>query len=113
MSSSGSEINTPLFISKLTTDICNAINNKQKVGAILIDIEKCFDSVWTNGVIYKMNQQKFPEKLLLLTICMIKGRNFYTADGDQISNIKGIIKNGLQQGTIFPPYYLTCQTVKS
>ena len=90
-------------ITKLTTDICTAISNGQKVGACLIDIEKCFDSVWTNGVIFKLKKKNFPEKLVMMTNCMIKNRNFYVSDGDILSSIKGEIKNGLQQGTIFSP----------
>ena len=46
-------------ITKLTSDICKAINYGQKVGKCLIDIEKFFDSVWTNSVILKMEKKIF------------------------------------------------------
>ena len=94
---------TVYAISKLTTDICDALNNNEKVGACLIDIEKCFDSVWTDGVIYKLIQKKFPEKLILLVNNMIRGRTFYVSDGDTMSRITGKVENGLQQGTISSP----------
>ena len=90
-------------IAKLTTDICNAINNEIRVGACLIDIEKCFDSIWSDGVIYKLIKKKFPEKLILLINHMIRNRQFYISEGEIKSSITGIIENGLQQGTIFSP----------
>ena len=38
-------------ISKLTSDINWALNNKESVGACLMDVEKSFDTVWHEGLI--------------------------------------------------------------
>lgn len=37
---------------KFLTDINFHLHNKHVVGAIIIDLEKAFDSVWLNGLIY-------------------------------------------------------------
>ena len=51
-------------ISKLTSDICWALNAKQQAAACLIDLEKAFDTVWTPGLIYKMIKKNFPQYLI-------------------------------------------------
>ena len=46
-------------INKLTSDICWALNAKQRIVACLIDLEKAFDTVWMPGLIYKMIKKTF------------------------------------------------------
>ena len=41
--------------------------NKSSTGLILCDIEKAFDRVWHNGLMFKMIQQNFPIYLINLT----------------------------------------------
>ncbi|CAL7937378.1 unnamed protein product [Xylocopa violacea] len=45
-------------ITKFTDDICWARNAEECVGAILIDLEKAFDSVWLDGLFYKLLKKK-------------------------------------------------------
>ncbi|CAD7081236.1 unnamed protein product [Hermetia illucens] len=41
-------------ITKVTSDICWRINNGECVGACLIDMEKAFDTVWLDGLIFRL-----------------------------------------------------------
>lgn len=90
-------------ITKLTTDLCTALNDGEKVGACLIDIEKFFDSVWIEGVLFKLSQKNFPANLILITCSMLTGRDFFANDGKINSSIRGLIQNGLQQGAVSAP----------
>lgn len=73
------------------------------VGAILLDIEKAFDSVWLNGLIYKLVNYKFPNHIILLITDMVTNKRFITWDGNQTSNKIYTIQEGLQQGTVTSP----------
>ncbi|KAI4472699.1 hypothetical protein M0802_016563 [Mischocyttarus mexicanus] len=88
------------MVNKLTSDICWALNNNECVGACLIDLEKAFDTVWTDGLIYKMIKKKFPDHLVKLTYNMVQRKSFVTTDGNEITNTEFEVKNGLQQGTV-------------
>ena len=58
-------------INKLTSDICWALNEKQRVAACLIDLEKALDTVCIPGVIYKTIKKNFPEYLIKVVWDMI------------------------------------------
>lgn len=97
-------------INKLTSDICWALNDKKYVGACLIDLEKAFDSVWLNGLIYKLEIKGFPRHLIQLIHSMINERSFVTFLGNNTSTRSFNIGNGLQQGTINAPILFNIYT---
>lgn len=68
----------------------------------LIDIEKAFDTVWHNGLIYKLIQYGFSTYLILLVNSYIKNRYFRVFVNESISNMK-IILAGIGQGTVLGP----------
>lgn len=63
-------------INKLTSDICWALNAKQRVAACLIDLEKAFDTVWIPRLIYKLIKKNFPKYLIKIVWDMITSRTF-------------------------------------
>lgn len=90
-------------VNKLTSDICWALNDNKCVGACLIDLEKAFDTVWHEGLIFKLIQKKFSQHLIEITWNMIRNRSFITAIGTETSSLEFQLKNGLQQGTVNSP----------
>ncbi|XP_033318466.1 uncharacterized protein LOC117216041, partial [Bombus bifarius] len=84
-------------INKLTSDICWALNAKQRVAACLIDLEKAFDTVWIPGLIYKLIKKNFPKYLIKIVWDMITSRTFVMTEGSHSSSKEFSIKNGLQQ----------------
>lgn len=97
-------------INKLISDICWAMNDKKRVGAYLIDLEKAFDSVWLKGLIVKLSQNKFSDYMIELIWSMISGRSFVTAAGKLTSTKEFVISNGLQQGTVNSPILFNIYT---
>ena len=69
----------------------------------LIDFEKSFDTVWTEGSIYKLIKKGFPTHLMKIIWNMITKRNFSVYDTSGEASIKFEVKNGLQQGTVNSP----------
>lgn len=73
------------------------------VDAVLIDLEKAFDSVWHNGLIHKRRQHKFNEFLFFIILDMITDTQFITWDGANYSSLTFKIIEGLRQGTVTSP----------
>ena len=48
----------------LTDEVHKAINNKQFTLSVMIDLEKAFDFVWLQGLLYKMKQLGLRGKVL-------------------------------------------------
>lgn len=80
-------------------------NNKKinkSTGMILLDIEKAFDSVWHDGLIYKMIQMRFPVYIIKIIDSFIRKRNFEVYVNKGVSR-KVEIPAGLAQGTCISP----------
>lgn len=96
-------------VNKLSSDVNWALNGGKCVGACLVDLEKAFDTVWINGLVYKLAKKKFPLIVIKLIISMISNRSFRVMLGNMASNLC-VIKNGLQQGTINSPILFNIYT---
>ncbi|KAL6417501.1 hypothetical protein ACFW04_012685 [Cataglyphis niger] len=90
-------------INKLTSDINWALMNEDCLGVCLVDLEKAFDTVWQEGLIFKLKKKNFPISLVKLIWNMIKDRSFVTSHFNTLSKKQFTIINGLQQGTINSP----------
>lgn len=65
------EILTVHAIKKFSEDICLALNNNEMVGVALLDLQTAFNKVWNQGLLYKLNQKKFPPELIKLLATML------------------------------------------
>lgn len=90
-------------IHRLLSDVNSKVGNNLLVGAALLDLEKAFDSVWLNGLLFKLHKKKFPKWLLFMIWDMISNKSFITSDGINSSTIQFNITEGLQQGTVNSP----------
>ena len=90
-------------VNKLTSDINKSLNNNLMVGACLIDLDKAFDSVWLDGLIYTLLETKYLFPLVLLIYDMITGRSFAIWDGTSLSEMIFLLLEGLGQGTVSSP----------
>ncbi|KAL6419210.1 hypothetical protein ACFW04_011526 [Cataglyphis niger] len=97
-------------INKLTSDINWALMNEDCLGACLVDLEKAFDTVWQEGLIFKLKKKNFPISLVKLIWNMIKDRSFVTSHFNTLSKKQFTIINGLQQGTINSPILFNIYT---
>lgn len=90
-------------ITKFLSDICWHRNSKRFVGACLIDLEKAFDTVWREGLIFKLLQNIFPLYLVKMIADMISDKKFVMTNGTVVCDMNFNVKNGLQQGTVLSP----------
>lgn len=88
---------------KLTSDINTAINNHTYVGAVLIDIEKAFDTVWRDGLLFKLIKLKFPPHLKRLIWISLQDKSFTVCHKRTESHMSFPLREGLQQGEVYSP----------
>lgn len=90
-------------ISKLVSDVCWQKNNRNGVGACLIDTEKAFDTVWLDGLIFKLTECAFPGWIVSMLRQMLYDKKFLISDFERETEPRFLIRNGLQQGTVLAP----------
>jgi hypothetical protein len=83
--------------------IGKAYNQRKSVGALSLDIEKAFDSVWHDGIIHKLMKAGFPTFLIKTIQSFLKNRKAQVRIGCQFSNIYQI-RAGVPQGAILSPF---------
>lgn len=85
---------------KFSEDVCVHLNNKTPIIACSLDTEKAFDTVWQNGIIYKMQYQLgFNEHLCKIIYNYLQNRTF-KVEINKIRSAEYKIKAGVPQGSI-------------
>lgn len=87
--------------------ILSSFEEKQYCGAIFLDAEKAFDSVWTEGLLYKIKVQ-VPRFFLILK-SFLTNRSFAVTQDNKLSGIFPIMA-GVPQGSILSPYLYNLYT---
>lgn len=78
------------------------LQNKKSIGMITFDVEKAFDAVWHNGLLYKMKLQKFPLHLIKLTHSFLSNRNSHVLlNGAASASYE--TPAGVPQGSVLSP----------
>ena len=73
-----------------------------KGAAIFLDVEKAFDSVWQNGLRYKLTFYKLPHKIIRLLSSYLDNRSIAVRVGSSISeSVK--LRAGTPQGSVLSP----------
>lgn len=78
------------------------IKKKMSTGMIFLDVEKAFDRVWHNGLLFKMIKLRFPIALIKIVRSFLSERTFSVFIKGQLSEIKDI-KYGVPQGAVLSP----------
>ena len=86
----------------VTDHILHNFNLNKHTGMVLIDLEKAFDSVWHNGLIYKLIGYGFPKFLIHLIASYLRNRKFYVSTKNASSKTKHT-SAGVPQGSVLAP----------
>lgn len=89
-------------LARLVNDITLNFNKKMHTGALLLDIESAFPSVWHTGIIYKMIMYKFPVYLIFFICSYLDNRKFFVFV-DSIISIDKRLLAGVPQGSVLGP----------
>lgn len=93
---------TTMQLLRLTEYIKTAFTWKQTATALFLDIEKAFDRVWHNGLIYKLIMTDVPTYLTKTMTSFIKNRTFQIKINNTLSTTR-TVKAGVPQGSALSP----------
>lgn len=77
-------------------------NDKLPTLAVSLDLKKAFDTVWVNGLVYKMHLNRIPNHLCKIILDFLSGRSFAVRYRDALSDFCEI-RAGVPQGSILGP----------
>lgn len=86
--------------------VCNFVQNsfacKKSTALVLLDIEKAFDTVWHNGLIFKLIKLGFPSHLIKIIKSFLDARSFRVFVNNNGSDSKEV-PAGVPQGSVLGP----------
>lgn len=97
-----SQHSTTHHVKRVVNYVKNNKRSRRSTGLILLDIEKAFDSVWHDGLIYKLNSYGIPKYLLKLIKSFVSDRKFLVAINGSYSSLRNI-PAGVPQGSVLSP----------
>lgn len=89
-------------LARVASNIRLNIEMKKSTGLVLLDIEKAFDCVWHDALIFKMKILNFPTHLIKIIQSFLSGRTFSVCVNDSTSAQKKI-PAGVPQGAVLSP----------
>lgn len=94
--------NTTQQVARITNDITSNFNKDKVTVMVLMDIQKAFDRVWINGLIYKLIKLKIPNNLIKTIHSYLDNRRIKVKINQNYSEIK-TIHAGVPQGSVLGP----------
>ena len=94
--------NTTDQLARLVNDITKNFNKKLHTGALILDIEAAFPSVWLAGIIYKLIMADFPTYLILLLCSYLEDRVMFVLINNVTSSLLKLLA-GVPQGSVLGP----------
>ena len=93
---------------RLSQAVSVAFNKRLKVVAVFLDVAKAFDSVWHDGLRYKLCQEQFrlPQGMIRFLSGYLRGRKFRVRCEEAISGWHPIHAGVPQGGSLSPLLYL-------
>ena len=94
--------NTVQLVVRIVNDIRRNYNNNKVTVVALLDIEKAFDRIWIDGLIYKMFSGAYPSIIIRLIYSYLSNRTLRV----KVNNTKSLprsIKAGVPQGSVLGP----------
>lgn len=93
---------TSLQIARIAHAITTKFNTDSVTSMTLLDIEKAFDTVWIDGIIYKLIRSNFPLYLIQLISSYLRLRSFKVRINNSLSDTR-TTEAGVPQGSVLGP----------
>ena len=89
-------------VHRLVEDVRNGFHKSWVTGAVFLDVEKAFDSVWHNGLRYKLHELGLPTKLVRLLSSFLTDRTIKVKVDREVSEPVHL-NAGTPQGSVPSP----------
>jgi hypothetical protein len=86
----------------VTEFISQGINQNESTGAIFLDVAKAFDTVWHDGLVYKLHTAGASLAMVKLLNSFLEDRKFHAKIGNVLSTVREI-EAGVPQGSVLSP----------
>jgi hypothetical protein len=90
---------TSLQLARLVERVTTNFGEKRLTSAIFLDVAKAFDTVWVDGLVYKLTLLNFPSYLVRISTSYLSGRTFKASFQTATSSLRGM-RAGVAQGGI-------------
>jgi len=90
-----------LQLARLVQRIIRNFGEKRLTGAVFLDVAKAFDTVWIDGVLYKLTLN-FPSYIVHTILSYLRGRTFEASYKTATSSRRGMHVGVAQCGLISP-----------
>ena len=99
---------TALQLARLVEKVSSNFEEKRLKGAVFLDVAKAFDTVWVDGLLYKLTILDFPSYLLKTISLYLNGRtfeaSFQTATSTNHRMRAGVAQVGIISPILFSMY---------
>lgn len=93
---------TTLQLTRVLHELASEMNQRRHTVAVFLDIEKAFDRVWHEGLLYKLLQTNMPKQYISIIASFLSNRTFYiTVEG--INSTTKRMLAGVPQGSCISP----------
>ena len=89
-------------IAQLDADIKHSFNQKRSTVATFLDIKKAYDTVWIQGLLFKMAKKGIAGSFLGWIKEFLSGRSMSVRIGS-VTSIPAPVENGVPQGAVLSP----------
>jgi hypothetical protein len=93
---------TSLQLARLVERIARNFGEKRLTGAVFLDVAKAFDTVWIDGLLYKLTLLNLPSYLVHTISSYLRGRTFEASFQTATSSRRGM-RAGVAQGGLISP----------
>jgi hypothetical protein len=80
----------------------NLVGEKRLTGTVFLDVAKAFDTVWIDGVLYKLTLLTFPSYIVYTISSYLRDRTFEASFQTATSSRRGM-RAGVAQGALISP----------
>jgi hypothetical protein len=91
-----------LQLARLVERITRNFGKKRLTGAVFLDVAKVFDTVWIDGLLYKLTSLNFPSYTVHTISSYLRGRTF-EASFQSATSSRRDMRAGVAQGRLISP----------
>jgi len=92
----------PLQLAHLVERITRNFGEKRLIGAVFLNVAKAFDTVWIDGLLYKLILFNFPSYIVHTVSSYLRDRTFEASFQMAMSSCQGM-RAGVAQGGLISP----------
>lgn len=92
-------------LKRVTNFIQTNKSNRRTTSMVLLDIEKAFDTIWHDGLIYKLGKMHTPIYIVKIVQSFTTERSFMVIVNGARSNIKNVVAGAPQGSSLSPTLY--------